>query len=51
VTPNEQEQNKLTRRQFVTAAAGGAAAIAGAGTLAGCVPGDGARAGRSLERA
>ncbi len=35
MTPKD--QMKLTRRQFVTAA-GGAAAVAGAGALAGCVP-------------
>ncbi len=34
----EKEQRKLTRRQFVQAAAGSAAAIAGTSALAGCVP-------------
>ncbi len=38
MTPNEKEQKKFTRRQFVQATAGGAAAIAGTGALAGCVP-------------
>jgi hypothetical protein len=31
-------QNKFTRRQFVKVAASGAAAVAGSGALAGCVP-------------